>query len=232
MKTLFEHFNAPLYRPMKALYLVYLMIVALPAILMLTEAEAQIPEAAWQYERMLVSEAQATFGVEAPVARLAAQLHQESYWQPDVCSWASACGLAQFIPTTAAWMAEIYPSALARADPLNPRWAIQAQVRYADWLLDRVGPADNCSRWAMTLSAYNGGIGWLGRDRRLTSAAGFDSDQWFGHVERFTDRAEWAREENRGYVTRILLNLEPQYAAAGWLGEPVCLRADRRCSRD
>lgn len=193
---------------------------------------AQVPAGAFEHQRYLTREAQAQFGIDAPVARLAAQIHQESAWRPDVCSWAGACGLAQFMPKTAGWMAEIYPRALEPADPTNPLWAIQAQVRYDHWLLQRIEAADACSRWAMTLSSYNGGIGWLHRDQRLATQAGADADQWFGHVERFSRRADWAREENRGYVTRILLELEPRYAAAGWPGRPVCLRQDQQCSRD
>jgi soluble lytic murein transglycosylase-like protein len=232
MKTLLEHFNRPLTRCpwLQAIYGGYAVVIGL--LVLALSAEAQIPEAAWQYERTLTREAQAEFGINAPVARFAAQLHQESLWQSDVCSWAGACGLAQFIPTTAEWMAEMHPRELAPADPSDPRWAIQAQVRFNDWLYHRIDTQDECARWAMTLSAYNGGIGWLGRDRRLAEAAGADADQWFGHVEHYTTRADWAKRENRGYVIRILLNLEPRYADAGWPGQPVCLRADRQCSRD
>ncbi len=195
-------------------------------------AAAQVPAGAWEHQRYLTQVAQARFGVTAPVARLAAQVHQESAWRSEVCSWAGACGLTQFMPKTAAWMAEIYPRQLAPADPTNPRWALLAQVYYNHWLLQRIEAKNDCARWAMTLSAYNGGIGWLGRDQRLTAAAGGDSQRWFGHVARYTQRAGWAREENRGYVTRILLELEPRYASAGWPGRPVCLRQDRQCSRD
>lgn len=230
MKRLIDYWRAPMSSGLKWMYVLYTLAL-LPGVLLAVDAEAQIPESAWQYERLLLSEAQATFGPNAPVARLAAQLHQESHWQPGVCSWAQACGLAQFIPSTAEWMGEV-DSRLSPADPMNPRWAIRAQVVYNDWILTRVGSTDPCSQWAMTFSAYNGGIGWLGRDRQLTAASGYDPDQWFGHVERFTSRADWAEQENRGYVTRILLDLEPRYIEAGWLGRPVCLRADRRCSRD
>lgn len=195
-------------------------------------ATAQVPAGAWEHQRYLTQVAQSRFGVTAPVARLAAQVHQESAWRPDVCSWAGACGLTQFMPKTAAWMAEIYPRELAPADPTNPQWAMLAQVYYNHWLGQRIRGEDECAHWAMVLSAFNGGIGWLERDRRLTESAGADPHRWFGHVERYTRRADWAREENRGYVARILLDLEPRYLDAGWPGRPVCLRRDRQCSRD
>lgn len=229
---MFEYFSRPLGRcpGLKYVYVGYALVISLLALAV--TAEAQVPQSAWQYERMLTRESQAQFGVDAPVARFAAQLHQESHWRADVCSWAKACGLAQFMPSTAEWMAEMYPRALAPADPTNPAWAIQAQIRYNDWLYRRVDAPNECDRWAMSLSAYNGGIGWLERDRRIAAAAGADRDQWFDHVEHYTTRADWAKRENRGYVIRILLNLEPRYAEAGWPGHPVCLRADRQCLRD
>lgn len=227
MSRLFDSFKGGGLGPVYAGYGLVLLLLVLAV-----TAEAQIPSSAWQYERQLTREARAQFGVEAPVARLAAQVHQESAWRPDVCSWASACGLAQFIPSTAEWMAEIYPRQLAPADPTNPQWALKAQVYYNHWLGSRIRGADECAHWAMVLSAYNGGIGWLNRDRRLADAAGADADQWFGQVERYTTRADWARDENRGYVRRILLDLELRYADAGWQGRPVCLRQDRQCSRD
>ena len=76
--------------------------------------------------------------------------------------------------------------------------------------------------WAFTLSAYNGGLGWISRDKNRASASGADPARWFGHVEAHSARAGWAFRENRTYVQRILLRLEPAYIAAGWPGEAVC----------
>jgi soluble lytic murein transglycosylase-like protein len=188
-------------------------------------AHAQVPDAAWAYQRPITRQAQARFGPEAPVARIAAQLHQESAWRPAVCSGAGACGLAQFIPGTAAWMAELFPRELSPADPFDPAWAIQANVYYNHWLYQRARNwADECERWAGVLSAYNGGLTWVNRDRRLAAEAGADPARWFGAVEDYSRRADWAFRENRGYVRRVLMDLEPRYARAGWAGDPVCLR--------
>ena len=79
-----------------------------------------------------------------------------------------------------------------------------------------------CDRWAFVLSAYNGGLTWLRRDQQRASANGADRARWFGHTELYTSRANWARDENRRYVRRILLTLEPLYIGAGWYGVPVC----------
>ena len=75
---------------------------------------------------------------------------------------------------------------------------------------------------AMTLSAYNGGLGWVWRDQKLATANGADSGRWFDQVERFNaGRHAAAFKENRGYPRLILLTYEPRYIAAGW-GKGSC----------
>ncbi len=68
----------------------------------------------------------------------------------------------------------------------------------------------------MTLSSYNGVIGNLQKDRTLTASRGDNPDLWFGHVEKHSNRAGWAKTENRGYVTRIWNILKPLYEKAGF----------------
>lgn len=165
-------------------------------------------------------EAARYWGIHAAPARLAAQIHQESAWRPEAQS-PFAQGLSQFTPSTAEWIATVDPD-LGPTDPWDPLWAIRAQARYMSWLYYRNKAATECDRWAFALSSYNGGESWLRRDQKRASAQGADSARWFGHVERFTGRAGWARKENRGYVRRILLMIEPAYRAAGWAGSPVC----------
>ncbi|WP_197722096.1 transglycosylase SLT domain-containing protein [Sulfuriflexus mobilis] len=189
-------------------------------------AEGSIPANAKRYQRTLMREAQAHWGLNAPVARFAAQIHQESGWRITAKS-RYADGLAQFTPSTAEWIAEIYPAHLANAAPYSPQWAIKALVIYDKYLFDHIQPQhaglmDECDRWAMALSAYNGGLGWVNRDRRLTTANGDDPDRWFGNVENHTQRADWARDENRRYPQRILCILEPRYLRQHWFGEPEC----------
>nr|WP_330359756.1 transglycosylase SLT domain-containing protein [Solemya pervernicosa gill symbiont] len=185
-----------------------------------------IPSKANAYKRDLIRIAHTHVGLDAPIARYAAQIHQESTWRSDAQSQ-YADGLAQFTPSTAKWIAEIYPDHLEGAAPFSPRWAMTALVIYDRHLLNRVKPwhardVTECDRWAMTLSAYNGGPGWLRRDRRLAAAAGDDPDRWFGHVEHHTNRAAWAELENRHYPVRILHQLEPRYLQAGWPGVKAC----------
>jgi soluble lytic murein transglycosylase-like protein len=180
-----------------------------------------IPEASARYRAALHREAAQQFGLNAPVARLAAQIHQESGWRPDARS-PFAEGLTQFTPATAEWIAGLFPRTLAPADTWDPAWSIRAMVTYNAWLLARVRGATDCDRWAKALAAYNGGLGWIARDERLAVSRGADAARWFGHVEHHTARAAWAAKENRGYPRRILLVLEPAYIRAGWPGSAAC----------
>lgn len=189
---------------------------------------AEIPREARAHQRDLVREARIVWGMDAPIARLAGQIHQESGWRADARS-KYADGLAQFTPGTAAWISTAYPD-LGLPAPFNVRWAIRALVTYDQHLLSRIKPwyardVPPCDRWAMALAAYNGGPGWITRDRRLAAAAGADPDRWWNHTELHTRRAEWAWRENRDYPRKILLRWEPLYLRAGWPGLAVCEEA-------
>ena len=129
---------------------------------------ADIPTAAQPWRRTVTREAQAVWGLQAPVSLFGAQIHQESHWAPGARS-VYAAGLAQFTADTAKDMARWYPE-LGPADVYDPRWAIRALVRYDYRLYGRLADtASDCDRWAMTLAAYNGGLGWVQRDRTLCS---------------------------------------------------------------
>jgi hypothetical protein len=185
-------------------------------------AADQVPRDADQYRRTLVRAAHAEWGLDAPIATLAGQVHQESRWRSNARSPVGAQGLAQFMPATADWMAQLYPNSLGPAQPFNPGWALRALVTYDRWLYARNQASSDCDRWAFVLSAYNGGQGWVNRDRVLASAKGADKLAWFDSVERFNAGRSAANfRENRHYPRAILLRWEPLYAAAGW-GNGIC----------
>lgn len=176
---------------------------------------AEPPTAALRYRSDVIRSARVDWGLNAPVADLAAQLHQESGWNPVARSPVGAEGLAQFMPSTADWIAGLMPHLAAR-EPWNPGWAIRALVSYDRWLWQRVAVPDGCERMAMTLSAYNGGLGWVNRDRRLARLRGLDDARWFGAVETVNagrSAANW--RENRHYPQRILHTLAPRYLSWG-----------------
>lgn len=191
-------------------FLAVLLLLCLPSL-----ASAQIPRAAYRYQRALIANVHAVWGLNGPVAAMAAQVHQESGWNPDAKS-PYAGGLAQFTPDTADWISKKYASALGTNQPYEPAWALRALAQYDKYLYDTMSfAATDCDRWAFTLSAYNGGAGWVNRDRVLATQNGADSRRWWGNVEHYTKRAAWAKKENRGYPHRILLLIQPRYTSWG-----------------
>lgn len=182
-----------------------------------------IPNAAKQHRAILVRSAHAVWGLDAPIATFAAQVHQESRWRIHARSPVGAEGLAQFMPTTTEWIASAYPRTLANPQPYNPGWAMRALVQYDRWIFERLPATAQCERWAMVLSAYNGGLGWVKRDRKLASEKGSDQLIWFNSVERFNAGRSAANfRENRHYPRVILSRWEPMYVGAGW-GNGVCV---------
>ena len=186
-------------------------------VLLLSKADAaELPQGALKHRADLTRNARAVWGLDAPVATFASQVHQESRWRQDAVSPVGAQGIAQFMPTTADWIAQAYP-ALAERQPFNPSWGLRALVTYDRHLWDLVKATSGCDRMAMTLSAYNGGLGWVWRDQKLAASKGADSARWFDQVEQFNaGRHAAAFRENRGYPRLILLTFAPRYAAAGW----------------
>lgn len=154
------------------------------------------------------------------MAVFAAQVHTESWWRNGTVSSAGALGLAQFLPSTAEWLPRAVPELEREAGqpaPFNPGWALRALVSYDKWLWDRLNGADACQRMAFTLSAYNGGIGWVGRDRKEAERQGRDPARWFGQVEKVNaGRSASSLRENRRYVRLILLERQYWYRKAGW----------------
>lgn len=183
----------------------------------------RIPQTSLQYRFALQQAAGERFGVDAPVARLAAQIQQESSWNPKARS-PYAEGLAQFTPPTAQWLSSVCPS-VGKPDPWDADWSIRAIVCYDAWLHARAPGATPCATWAMTLSAYNGGETARDRERAIADRAGANPELWFNETARFRARGRSAWQENRGYVRRILTVLEPAYIAAGWPGKAVCVEA-------
>ena len=179
-------------------------------------AETVIPKRAEQYRSILIRAARATWGLDAPVAVFAAQIHTESRWRADAKSPVGAMGLAQFMPATAKWIPDIDPS-LAPPAPNNPGWSIRAMLRYDLWLFNRAKGKDEYQRMAFAMSGYNGGEGWVNRDKRLAASNGLDPGQWFEHVETVNagrSASNW--RENRAYPRLILEEHQFAYERAGW----------------
>lgn len=200
-------------------YIAAMSLILLGTFLMPAQAQGIPPGAAAHRAEMLRS-AWRTFGPSAPTALLAAQIHAESTWRTDATSRVGAQGLAQFMPRTAAEMAERYPADCAPANPNSARWAIACRDRYMQRLLQSQRPfsaalLSECSRWVFALRAYNGGNTWVIRDRRAAAAGAADPDEWM-QVQGFNaGRSEANHRENTRYAPKILA-LQARYQRAGW----------------
>lgn len=178
------------------------------------KAAPVMPRAAVVYRSDLTRIAHAEWGLDAPVAAFAAQVHQESGWNPLAVSHVGAQGMAQFMPATARWWCDLQRLPAVDCQPANPVWAMRALVGYDRWLFQRVkGDSDFDRLWA-ALRSYNGGLGhWLQESKAAESTKREAVDLVCGAARRSVQFCP----ENLGYPRRILNVLQPLYAS--WGGE-------------
>lgn len=180
---------------------------------------AGVPPVAKKYRRLLVRSAHGHWGLDAPIANLAAQIHAESAWNATAVSWAGASGLAQFMPATAKWWSK--KRGLGASAPTTPTWALQAQASYMHWLYGRARASDPCNKMGITLGSYNGGETWTKRDAKKARSLGLDPESYHDLGSVNAGRNESAKRENREYPIKILERYSPIYMEAGW-GESLC----------
>lgn len=181
-------------------------------------AHAQVPPEAARYRADLTRAAHSQWGLDAPIAALAAQVHQESGWHPQAVSQVGAAGLAQFMPATARWWCDLNGMSRDQCQPQNPTWALRALVGYDKYLFDRAPPRFSPGdRLWVALRAYNGGLGHWQAEAR--NAPGWATDT---HTRQGVDAAcGTARRhpvhcrENLGYPKMILWVHQPRYATWG-----------------
>ena len=169
------------------------------------------PRAA-QHKQALIQQARYVWGLKAPVASFAAQIHQESRWNPNAKSPVGTAGLTQFMPATAKWIGT-YDRELSTVDVYNPRWAMRALAVYDKFLYDKVSGKNSCERLTFAMSAYNGGLGWVNK-RKARSAT---PDICFGATCEINPGISAANQrENANYPKLILKQYEPLYVRSGW----------------
>lgn len=178
-------------------------------------AQAQVPTAAQPHRALLVRTANSIWGLGAPVAVFAAQVHQESAWKPEAVSRVGARGLGQFMPATASWWCELNKLSPADCQPHNTTWALRALVGYDKYLYDRTpthyGAYD---RMWVALRGYNGGLGHWQREAAVSGAAQPTRQQVDAACGKARRAAVYCRE-NLGYPQRILVELQPRYLSWG-----------------
>jgi hypothetical protein len=181
--------------------------------------EVVIPPLAHKLRPDLVRSAHFVFGLAAPIPILAAQIHQESAWNPRAQS-PYARGLTQFTPGTESDMNRLYGRELGAGGAWDVGWSLRAQSRYMFALEKQLGGATPCDAMQFALSGYNGGPGWVMRDRALAARGGHDPTV-YDNIRPFNaGRAPQFFAENRDYPRRIVFFLQPAYAA--W-GPTLCL---------
>jgi soluble lytic murein transglycosylase-like protein len=176
-------------------------------------AHAQDPSL--PYRSMLVREAQAVYGPDAPAPMFAGQIRQESSWRPGVTAWDNGRGMAQFMDGTTKQVSDLFPE-LGPAAPYDPRWAIRAMVRYDGWIYKRLQGKDPCHRWGAAMKGYNAGPGYVQQAQAKSKYPGI----WFGVTEFVPTRQSATNfEYSRTYPHKILFKHQPLYAG---LGHVIC----------
>ena len=119
---------------------------------------------------------------------LAAQISQESKFDPDAESWVGAIGLMQILPKNG----EEYGA----SDLTDPQQNIRVGTKHIQWLQDvwRNEVPDSVERQKFILASYNVGQGHVQDAVRLTKKYNGDTTLWEDHVSKY-----------------LLLKSEPKY---------------------
>lgn len=144
---------------------------------------------------------------------IAAQALQESSCNPLARSQAGAVGIMQIMPGTARDIERTCK--LPGFSPLNPRTAIIGGVCYDAIVRKIVGPMNDSQEWSKAMfRAYNGGAGYVLKERKLARELGFDdtsNDLLSKLCHQF--RSESSCDENTKYPIRIF-SLQTKFL--GW----------------
>lgn len=182
--------------------------------------DARIPQEAQKYRRQIIKAWQYYFGLDETPATSFAQIHQESRFKATAQSPVGAEGLAQFMPSTAQWIAALLPPDVREncpsksGCPEDPAWAINALSNFDHRLFVVYKIASDDERWGFMLAAYNAGQGSVDRERK-NCAHPCDALKWFNNVENICTRRKEACQESKGYATIILRKWKPMYVE--WL---------------
>jgi len=127
---------------------------------------------------------------------IAAQMFQESGFDPKAKSPNGARGLMQLMPRTAKSMG------ISKFE--DPAHSIKGGVKYMDWLRDRFdAELPIAERLWFSLAAYNAGVGHVHDARRLAKNLGHDPNRWFDNTEAamlLLSKKQYAKKARHGFV--------------------------------
>ncbi len=108
---------------------------------------------------------------------LAAQVYEESQFNPEAKSWAGAVGLMQLMPTTA--------KQYGAENRTDPNQSLHAGIKFLKWLNNYWSKyiGDQNERIKFVLASYNIGLGHIIDARKLTEKYGGDPNKWDDNVE-------------------------------------------------
>lgn len=108
---------------------------------------------------------------------LAAQIYEESQFNPEAKSWAGAVGLMQLMPNTAKQF-----GVENRTDPVQ---SLKAGIKYLEWLNKYWSKKIEAQeeRIKFVLASYNIGLGHIVDAQKLTEKYGGDPKKWEDNVE-------------------------------------------------
>jgi membrane-bound lytic murein transglycosylase F len=160
---------------------------------------------------------------------IAAQMFEESRFNPQAESFAGAVGLMQVLPRTAKGFG------VSRAGLMIPDSATYMGVRYLNHVREYVeGAATAEDHLWFSLAAYNAGYGHLEDARRLTESLGKNPNVWFGEVEEIMPllaRRKYHRETKHGYCrctepVRYVRRIRERQRAYQRVTDPIIGQAD------
>ena len=124
---------------------------------------------------------------------LAAQVYQESKFDPGAKSWAGAKGLMQVMPATA--------ESLGIKDISDPNESIRGGTDYLDHLYKRFTDIpDSLNRVKFSLASYNCGYSHVRDAQRLAKENGLDTTIWADHVEKMILALSLPKNYNKPFI--------------------------------
>ncbi len=124
---------------------------------------------------------------------LAAQIYQESRFDPGANSWAGASGLMQVMPATA--------KSLGIKNRNDPEQSIWGGTNYLDQLYEMFSDVpDSLNRIKFTMAAYNCGFGHVKDAQRLADEKSLDRTVWEDNVEQMIFALSFSENFNQPFI--------------------------------